>query len=93
MEGADGTWTDKNSAWASMQVQGNTLFDCMYWNPPAEEKHKWEHIDAVKPKRHESVRIYESHVGMAQEDGKVSSYREYAEHILPRVKKAGYNVI
>ena len=29
---------------------------------------------------------------MAQEDGRVSSYREYAEHILPRVKKAGYNL-
>jgi 1,4-alpha-glucan branching enzyme len=66
----------------------------MHWNPPAEEKHVWEHIDPVKPANpDESVRIYESHVGMAQEDGKVSSYREYAEHILPRVKKAGYNVI
>ena len=70
------------------------MFDCMYWNPPAEEKHKWEHIDPVKSSnRNDSVRIYESHVGMAQEAGKVSSYREYAEHILPRVKKAGYNVI
>jgi 1,4-alpha-glucan branching enzyme len=65
----------------------------MYWNPPAEEKHVWEHVDAIKPERPEAVRIYESHVGMAQEAGKVSSYREYAEHILPRVKKAGYNVI
>ena len=65
----------------------------MNWNPPAEEKHKWEYIDPVKPERAESIRIYESHVGMAQEAGKVSSYREYAETILPRVKKAGYNVI
>jgi 1,4-alpha-glucan branching enzyme len=66
----------------------------MYWNPPDEEKHKWEHIDPVKSSnKKDSVRIYESHVGMAQEDGRVSSYREYAEHILPRVKKAGYNVI
>jgi 1,4-alpha-glucan branching enzyme len=30
---------------------------------------------------------------MAQEAGQVSSYREYADQILPRVKKAGYNYI
>ena len=47
----------------------------------------------MKPKREESARIYESHVGMAQEGGHVGSYRDYAEHILPRVKEAGYNII
>ena len=30
---------------------------------------------------------------MAQEGGHVGSYRDYAEHILPRVKEAGYNII
>ena len=37
--------------------------------------------------------IYEAHVGMAQEDGKVSSYREFADFILPRIRKAGYNTV
>ena len=37
--------------------------------------------------------IYEAHVGMAQEEGKVGSYREFADDTLPRVKKAGYNTI
>ncbi len=37
--------------------------------------------------------IYEAHVGMAQEEGKVSSYREFADHILPRIRKAGYNTV
>ncbi|MGM9594532.1 MAG: alpha amylase C-terminal domain-containing protein [Candidatus Onthomonas sp.] len=37
--------------------------------------------------------IYEAHVGMAQEEGKVGSYREFAKNILPRIKKAGYNTI
>ena len=41
----------------------------------------------------QSLYIYEAHVGMAQEDGKVGSYREFADYILPRVKKAGYNAI
>ena len=65
----------------------------MFWNPPKEEQFKWTHKRPIKPPREQGVRIYESHVGMAQEGGKVSSYKEYADHILDRVKKAGYNVI
>ena len=41
----------------------------------------------------DSLYIYEAHVGMAQEEGKVGSYREFAKNILPRIKKAGYNTI
>ena len=37
--------------------------------------------------------IYECHIGMAQEEGKVGSYREFRENILPRVKEQGYNTI
>ena len=37
--------------------------------------------------------IYECHIGMAQEEGKVGTYREFTENILPRIKKAGYNAI
>ena len=37
--------------------------------------------------------IYECHVGMAQEEGKVGSYREFTEKTLPRIKDLGYNTI
>ncbi len=37
--------------------------------------------------------IYESHVGMAQEDECVGTYREFADRILDRVQEAGYNTI
>ena len=37
--------------------------------------------------------IYECHVGMAQEEGKVGSYREFTANVLPRVKKLGYNTL
>jgi len=65
----------------------------VYWNPPKEEKHKWKHENVVDNDEDKSLRIYEAHVGMAQEDGKVSTYREFMENILPRIKKAGYNAI
>ena len=37
--------------------------------------------------------IYECHVGMAQEDEGVGTYREFADEILPRIKEGGYNAI
>ena len=40
-----------------------------------------------------SLFIYEAHVGMAQEEGKVGSYREFADLVLPRIQKAGYNTV
>ena len=51
---------------------------------------KWTDADF---KGADSLYIYEAHVGMAQEEGKVGSYREFAKYVLPRVKKAGYNTI
>lgn len=41
----------------------------------------------------DSLYIYEAHVGMAQEEGKVGSYREFTDNILPRIKTAGYNTV
>ncbi len=37
--------------------------------------------------------IYEAHVGMAQEKGGVGTYREFADLILPRIQKLGYNTV
>ncbi len=44
-------------------------------------------------RREEIPFIYECHVGMAQEEGRVGTYREFADGILPRIKAAGYNTI
>ena len=37
--------------------------------------------------------IYECHIGMAQEEGKVSTYNEFREKTLPRIKTLGYNTV
>ncbi len=37
--------------------------------------------------------IYESHIGMAQEEGKVGSFAEYREKILPEIAAKGYNTV
>lgn len=46
---------------------------------------------SFKPAR--DLFIYECHIGMAQEEGKVSSYSEFETNILPRIKALGYNTI
>ena len=37
--------------------------------------------------------IYEAHVGMAQEEGRVGTYKEFADITLDHIKEAGYNTI
>lgn len=39
------------------------------------------------------LRVYEAHVGMATQDGRVGGYREFAEKVLPRIKATGYNCV
>jgi 1,4-alpha-glucan branching enzyme len=51
----------------------------------------WKHPEFRRSA--EAPRIYEAHVGMAQEEGKVGSYREFQDLVLPRIIKAGYNTI
>jgi 1,4-alpha-glucan branching enzyme len=41
----------------------------------------------------EGIRIYEAHIGMAQEEGKVGSYDEFRVNILPRIANLGYNAL
>ena len=71
-------------------------FSGQYWNPPT--PYQWRHEPPVDLLRdiHEGgkgPRIYEAHVGMAQEEGKVGTFEEFSEKILPRVRDLGYNAI
>lgn len=36
-----------------------------------------------------SPRIYECHVGIATSEGRVGTYNEFRENVLPRIKKQG----
>lgn len=55
-------------------------------------KFKWDG-DNFKPDPSKALLIYEAHIGMAQEKGEVSSYLDFTEFVLPRIKEAGYNAI
>lgn len=51
------------------------------------------HDDAFKPEKNVPPLIYEAHVGMSAEEGKVASFREFADNILPRIHRNGYNTV
>ena len=71
-----------------VQDDSTKLFCAMVWQP--ETPYVFKHPIPPKP---EAPLIYESHVGMAQEEAKVGSFREYTEKILPRIARSGYNTI
>ena len=62
------------------------------WNGVIHHKRNFPWTDhAFVPKK--NLYIYECHIGMAGEEGKVSSYTEFRLNILPRIKKLGYNTV
>ncbi|SPY34790.1 1,4-alpha-glucan branching enzyme GlgB [Porphyromonas cangingivalis] len=78
-------------AWSRYVVQDphTYLFSAVVWSPNTSFSFKHERpILGDRP-----LLIYETHIGMSGEEEKVSSYREFKEHILPRIAAKGYNAI
>jgi len=73
----------------TVQDPESKIFSAQVWNP--EKAYEWKFPHPSTPIT--APLIYESHVGMAQEEAKVGSYLEYKEKILPRVVEMGYNTI
>ncbi|MGH0159128.1 UNVERIFIED_CONTAM: hypothetical protein FKN15_062726 [Acipenser sinensis] len=46
-----------------------------------------------RPKKPQSLRIYECHVGIASPEEKVASYSNFTYNVLPKIKDLGYNCI
>ena len=93
LQRADGGWEDRVPAWARYALPGDGFgapFDMVHWAPPEEEAHRWAH---ERPPPPSSMRVYEAHVGMSSEHPRVGSYRDFADHVLPRIKRTGYTAV
>lgn len=71
-----------------VQNQEHMDFAGQYWQP--KKAYIWKN---KQPKSTKGLRIYEAHVGMAGEEGKVSSFKEFTASMLPRIKDLGYNAV
>ena len=75
------------------QEPDGTAFSPVYWNPPA--PHAWQHAAPAPHPEHPraGLRVYEAHVGMSLMEGRVGTFNEFRERMLPRIKRDGYNAI
>ena len=88
----DGNWMERNPIWSHYLIQNkeSMILDNIFWNP--EIKYTWKY-NKKHIKKPESLRIYEVHIGLSSFDPKINTYKEFAENVLPRVKKMGYTAI
>ncbi len=89
--GADGSRRDRIPACIRRAVQDPTTHDfCgQVWQVP--QPYVWQH--EFDPSTVKMPLIYEAHIGMSGEEPRVHTYREFADSILPRIAKAGYNTV
>lgn len=87
----DGGMGSRIPAWATRVIQDpeTLIFNAEVWSP--ETTYKWK--QDWNTSSEEPPLVYEAHIGMSSEEEKVSGYLEFRENVLPRIAKAGYNVI
>lgn len=78
-------------AWSRYVVQDpNTyIYSTSVWDPA----HPYQPKHARPTLGNEPLLIYEAHIGMATEEERVGTYREFQEHILPMIAQKGYNAV
>lgn len=87
----DGGEGERIPAWVQRVVQDpvTKIFSAQVWHPTHPYRFK---IKNFKPQV-SPLLIYECHVGMSSEKEGVSTYKEFREQVLPRIKKDGYNCV
>ena len=89
-EGGEG---ERIPAYARRVVQNSdtNLFAAQVWEPA--KPYVWTNDSPARASDDDPPLIYEAHVGMAQEEGRVGTDAEFRDLILPRIKAAGYNTV
>jgi len=78
------------SPWTKRAIQRNSTEDyrSLHWYPT--DPYKWKHGHPAVPS---GLRIYEAHVGISSDEPKVATYTHFADNVLPRIQKLGYNSV
>ncbi|MDD3877924.1 MAG: alpha-amylase family glycosyl hydrolase [Bacteroidales bacterium] len=86
-EGGSG---ERIPAWANRVVQNVQLrlFNAHVWDPP--ENYQWKY---KAPKNNVPPLIYEAHVGMSAMEGKVATFNDFTQYVIPHIVEAGYNTV
>lgn len=87
----DGGCGERIPAWTKRAVQDEQtkIFSAQVWMPETPYRFK---IKRFKPNV-QPLLIYECHIGMSGEKEGITTYREFKENLLPRIKADGYNCV
>lgn len=72
-----------------VQDESTKLFSAQVWQP--QKAYEWRNPTPIGNRK--SAFIYEAHIGMAQEKGRVGSFNDFKNDVLPLVVKDGYDTI
>ncbi|GFS24264.1 1,4-alpha-glucan-branching enzyme [Elysia marginata] len=88
----NGEIVDRICPWAKMVARPHNvpIFEQIFWDPPEDQVYKFKHRH---PGQKEGLKIYESHVGIASWEGKVATYKQFTDNVIPRIADLGYNAI
>lgn len=86
----NGCLSERLSPWATYvkPPENSFQYEMIFWNPPKPYKFKNTKVRAPY-----NMKIYEAHVGISSEKGEIATYDYFTDHILPRIKRQGYNAI
>jgi 1,4-alpha-glucan branching enzyme len=86
----DGRLEERISPWAPyVKPPPNSFqYEQVFWAPP--EPYEFKHPKVNAPT---NMKIYEAHVGISSAEGRVADYNYFADHVLPRIKRQGYNAV
>jgi 1,4-alpha-glucan branching enzyme len=82
---------DRIPAYARRVVQDpdTLIFNAQVWEPP--QSYRWHCSDFKRAEK--PPLIYEAHVGMAQEEEAVGTWKQFTQKVLPRIVRSGYNTL
>ncbi|MBE6954845.1 MAG: 1,4-alpha-glucan-branching enzyme [Ruminococcaceae bacterium] len=88
-----GQWLERIPAYMNRVTQSwsDGSFSGQIWDP--EQPFTWTDSAFFKKIKPNVPLVYETHIGMANEEERIGTYREFMENVLPRVKQDGYNCI
>ena len=87
----NGTFHSRLDPYSRFTVQNEEtkIFSSLVWDPP--QKYNFQYDSNVK--KVSNPCIYECHIGMAQQEAKIGTFREFTNFTLPRIAEANYNTI
>ncbi|KAI0987799.1 hypothetical protein GJ496_009981 [Pomphorhynchus laevis] len=92
VETPDGQLVNRLCPWSRYvaKPEDSVTHTTLLYNPEKKYRYTFKYD---RPKKPEQLKIYECHVGISSNEGKIASYNYFTRDVIPRIKKQGYNTV